>query len=166
MKTKRRLWACLLTAFVFLLVVTMLLYIPSGGEALAITKRIYAGGVIRQIEKDIQFTGEDVVTLYSNGSLAAFEIKSHASAEVLYDCIRNAKHLFDRTNFVCAPEFLPVCIKEGAYCNFSSLGYTHPATGRYVVFYFSEEDAAAFESYVMSVVEEKKAEDKILYYPG
>lgn len=64
------------------------------------------------------------------------------------------------THVCLLPEPLPVSAGESSgdfthiYCGF-------PLTGRIIKFCFSEEDAAAFEEYVMAAVKENTKEERV-----
>lgn len=160
MKRKVRLISVLLV-LILLIFAAIVLYIPASGEPLKITKNIYANSVIWQLEKEIDFTGTDIVT-FQDGSFLSFEIKSHESAEVLYSCIRNATRLNDFTHSCLAPQAIPLLVSDACSGTFSLIYYTFPVTGRFIAFQFSDEDSKLLYEYVMSIVEGAE-NDNIIY---
>lgn len=57
-------------------------------------KEAFSEGVIRQLQNEIVFGDQDVVT-FSNGYLEAIDIKTPETAEMLFTCIRNCVQITD-----------------------------------------------------------------------
>jgi len=147
-----------LLACVLLIMAGAVLHIPQSGETLSVTRKIYAGIVIRQLEESIEFKG-DLVTL-QNGRVHSFQIGSHESAELLYSCIRNAARLNDYSNACLAPEAIPIHVNDACSGTFGKVYYTLPVSGRFICFQFRDEDEEKLHGYVMTAAAEEKAKDE------
>ena len=55
-------------------------------------KEAFSEGVIRQLQKEIVFEDQDVLT-FSNGYPESIDIKTPETAEMLFACIRNCVHI-------------------------------------------------------------------------
>ncbi len=152
-----------LLACVLLIVAGTVLYIPhSGRGTLSATRKIYAGIMIRQLEENIAFTGEDIVT-FQNGHFRSFQIGSHESAEVLYSCIQNAARLNNYTNASLAPELIPILVNDACSGTFGMIYYALPVSGRVIGFQFADEDEEELREYVMAIAEKKAKDGSAVY---
>lgn len=162
-ETMKKKHCAVLLICAFLILAGTVLYIPkSGRDALSLTKRIYSNIVIRQLEENIDFTGEDIVT-FQNGRFRSFEIRSHESAEVLYTCIRNAAKINDYTNACLATQEIPILVNSASCGTFGMIYYTLPISGRFIGFQFTEEDTEHFRAYITSIVDEKVQRNSVIY---
>lgn len=130
-----------------------ILYIPVSGEPLGLTRAIYADIAISQVEKEIDFTGKDIVS-FDDGVFSTIEIKSHESAEVIYGCIRNASYIMDLTHASLLPENIPLLVSDSCSGGFTHVYITLPLTRRFIAFYFTEADSAVLSDYVMSLAKQ------------
>ena len=134
------------------------LTIPPEGAANPVARGFYTQTAIWQLEREIDFTGEDIVITVLGGDgnvyLESFEIHSRETADMLFDCMRRSIRINDLTNTCFSAQPPPYLLVEGQLCgDFSHLYLTHRLTGKYVAFRFSPEDAAAFEAYVTALAE-------------
>lgn len=160
---KKILRGSVLLICIFLLFAGTVLYIPkSGRNACSLTKKIYSNIVIRQLEENIDFTGEDLVT-FQDGRFCSFEIGSHESAEVLYTCIRSAAKLGDYTNACLAPQEIPILVNSACSGTFGMIYYPLPTSGRLIGFQFTEENTEHFRAYIASIVDEKVQSNSVVY---
>lgn len=147
---KKRAFLICLLLLAIVLAAALILHIPSSGEASALTKAVYADIAISQIEKEIDFTGVDIVS-FDNGVLSTIEIKSHESAEVIFGCIRNAAYIMDLTHASLSPEDIPLLVSDSCSGSFTHIYITLPLTHRLIAFYFTEADSQTLSEYVMSL---------------
>jgi len=151
-----------LLACVLLITAGAGLHIPQSGRGtLSVTRKIYAGIVIRQLEESIEFKG-DLVTL-QNGRVHSFQIGSHESAELLYNCIRNAARLNDYSDACLAPQETPILVNERCGGTFGMIYYTLPMSGRFIGFQFRDEDEEKLHGYVMAAAEEMEKDGSAIY---
>lgn len=62
---------------------------PTGSRSLHLEdKESFTEGVIRQLQNEINFDDQDVLT-FNKGNLESIDIKTQETAEVLFHCIRN-----------------------------------------------------------------------------
>lgn len=106
--------------------------------------------IIRALQSEIVFAEEDVLTFH-NGVLESIDIKSEETAEMLFQCIRNCRDIADMTGAALAPMALPIQINGRGVGTFDCIYTNEPETGRFYCVVFSEEDAAAFRTYVMEL---------------
>ena len=129
-----------------------LLYL-SGGKGASMypeVKEAFSEGVIRQLQNDIVFGDQDVVTL-NNGYLEAIDIKTPETAAMLFTCIRNCVHITDLTDVCLAPMALPIEINGRGCGTFDTFFATYQETGQFIQISFSPEDSERFYDYVMSL---------------
>ena len=75
------------------------------GETYPEVKEALSEGVIRQLQNEIVFGDQDILT-FSNGYLEAIDIKTPETAEMLFTCIRKCVHITDLTDACLAPMVL------------------------------------------------------------
>lgn len=150
---KKALLICILTVLVLLISIAVILHIPSSGEPSELTRSIYVNIAISQLEKEIDFTEEDIVT-FENGVFNTIEIKSHESAEVLYSCIRNSSYIMDLTHACLAPENITLLVSDSCSGGFTHIYLTLPVVHRFICFQFTEEDSEMLYEYVMAISKE------------
>lgn len=136
-----------------------LLYL-SGGKGASMypeVKEVFSEGVIRQLQNDIVFGDQDVVTL-NNGYLEAIDIKTPETAEMLFACIRNCVQITELTDANLQPMALPIEINGRGCGTFTSFYVTYQETGQFIEISFSPEDSQSFYDYVMTLVRETNEE--------
>ena len=125
----------------------------SGGKGAPMypeVKEAFTEGVIRQLQNEIVFGDQDVVT-FSNGHLEAIDIKTQETAEILFMCIRNCVQITDLTGACLAPMALPIEINGRGCGTFTSFYVTYQETGQFIEISFSPEDSKSFYDYVMAL---------------
>ena len=110
-----------------------------------------AEGVIRQLQKEIAFGEQDIVTFFSNGYLKSIDIKTQKTAEMLFMCIRNCEGITDLTDVNLEPMALPIEINGQGMGTFRELYITYQETGQFICISFTPEDSERFQDYVMSL---------------
>ena len=129
-----------------------LLYL-SGGKGASMypeVREAFTEGVIRQLQNEIVFGDQDVVTL-NNGYLEAIDIKTQETAEMLFMCIRNCVQITDLTGACLAPMALPIEINGRGCGTFTNFYVTYQETGQFIEISFSPEDSQSFYDYVMAL---------------
>lgn len=129
-----------------------LLYL-SGGKGASMypeVREAFTKGVIRQLQNEMVFGDQDVVT-FSNGYLEAIDIKTQETAEMLFMCIRNCVQITDLTGACLAPMALPIEINGRGCGTFNNFYVTYQETGQFIEFSFSPEDSQTFYDYVMAL---------------
>lgn len=136
-----------------------LLYL-SGGKGASMypeVKEAFSEGVIRQLQNEIVFGDQDVVT-FNNGYLEAIDIKTPETAEMLFMCIRNCVQITDLTDVDLQPMALPIEINGRGCGTFTSFYVTYQETGQFIEISFSPEYSQSFYDYVMALVQETNEE--------
>lgn len=110
-----------------------------------------AEGVIRQLQKEIAFGEQDIVTFFSNGYLKSIDIKTQKTAEMLFMCIRNCEGITDLTDVNLQPMALPIEINGQGMGTFREFYITYQETGQFICISFTPEDSERFQDYVMSL---------------
>ncbi len=113
-------------------------------------KEAFSEGVIRQLQNEIVFGDQDVVT-FSNGYLEAIDIKTPETAEMLFGCIRNCVQIYDYTDVDLVPMNLPIEINGQGHGTFDTFFATYQETGQFIGISFSPEDSENFYKYVMDL---------------
>lgn len=113
-------------------------------------REAFSEGVIRQLEKEIVFGDQDVVT-FNNGYPEAVDIKTHETAEMLFTCIRNCVQITDLTGAELKPMELPIEINGRGTGTFQNFYTTYQETGQYIGISFSPEDSQNFYDYVTAL---------------
>ena len=113
-------------------------------------KEAFTEGVIGQLQNEIVFGDQDIVT-FSNGYLEAIDIKTPETAEMLFTCIRNCVHITDLTGVCLAPMALPIEINGRGCGTFDTFFATYQETGQFIQISFSPEDSKRFYDYVMAL---------------
>lgn len=152
---KKVILICVLPVLFLMISAAVILHIPESGEPTEFTKNLYKNIAISQLDKEIDFVGQDIVT-FEDGILRTFEIRSHESAEVLYSYIRNSSCIMDLTHSCLAPEEIPLLVGDSCSGGFTHIYFTLPVTHRFISFYFTEEDSELFYEYVISVADAQK----------
>lgn len=128
-----------------------LLYLTGGiGTMYPEVKEAFSEGVIRQLQNEIVFGDQDVLT-FSNGYLESIDIKTPETAEMLFACIRNCVQIFDYTDVNLKPMALPIKINGVGHGTFNTFFATYQETGQFIGIIFSPEDSENFYDYVMSL---------------
>lgn len=129
----------------------LLLYLCGGrGATYPEVKEACSEGVIRQLQDEIIFGDQDVVT-FSNGYLEAIDIKTQETAEMLFTCIRNCVQITDLTDANLEPMALPIQINGRGSGTFDMFFATNQETGQFICIVFSPEDSESFYKYVMAL---------------
>ena len=129
-----------------------LLYL-SGGKGAPMypeVKEAFTEGVIRQLQNEIVFGDQDVVTL-NNGYLEAIDIKTPETAEMLFTCIRNCVQITDLTDTALKTMQRPIEINGRGCGTFTNFYVTYQKTGQFIEISFSPEDSQSFYDYVMAL---------------
>ena len=113
-------------------------------------KEAFSEGVIRQLQNEIVFGDQDVLT-FSNGYLKSIDIKTPETEEMLFACIRNCVQITDYTDAALVPMALPIKINGEEYGTFDTFFATYQETGQFIGISFSKEDSENFYNYVMSL---------------
>ncbi len=113
-------------------------------------KEAFSEGVIRQLQNEIVFGDQDVVT-FSNGYLEAIDIKTPETAEMLFACIRNCVQITDLSDANLEPMALPIEINGEGCGTFDIFFATYQETGQFIGISFSPEDSENFYKYVMDL---------------
>lgn len=108
-------------------------------------------GAIRQLQKEIAFGEQDIVTFFSNGYLESIDIKTQKTAEMLFMCIRNCAGITDLTDMNLQPMALPIEINGQGMGTFREFYITYQETGQFICISFTPEDSERFQDYVMSL---------------
>ncbi len=128
-----------------------LLYLCGGSGAMyPEVKEAFSEGVIRQLQNEIVFGDQDVVT-FSNGYLEAIDIKTPETAEMLFACIRNCVQITDLSDASLEPMALPIEINGEGCGTFDIFFATYQETGQFIGISFSPEDSENFYKYVMDL---------------
>ncbi len=128
-----------------------LLYLCGGvGATYPEVREAFSEGVIRQLQEEIVFGDQDVVT-FSNGYLESIDIKTPETAEMLFACIRNCVHITDLTDVCLKAERLPIQINGQGQGTFDHFYATYQETGQFISISFSPEDSKRFYDYVMAL---------------
>lgn len=128
-----------------------LLYLCGGSGAMyPEVKKVFAEGVIRQLQKEIVFDDQDVVT-FRNGHLEAIDIKTQETVEKLFACIGNCVQITDLTDVNIVPMALPIEINGRGSGTFDTFYVTYQETGQFICISFSPEDSESFYKYVMTL---------------
>ena len=109
-----------------------------------------AEGVIRQLQKEIAFGEQDILT-FSNGYLESVDIKTRETAQMLFTCIRNCDKITDLTDVCLEPMNLPIQINGQGTGTFEDFYTTYQETGRFICIHFTPEDSERFQDYVMAL---------------
>lgn len=129
-----------------------LLYL-SGGKGASMypeVKEAFSESVIRQLQNEIVFGDQDVVT-FNTGYLEAIDIKTPETAEMLFTCIRNCVQITDLTDVNLKPMALPIEINGRGCGTFTSFYVTYQETEQFIEISFSPEDSQSFYDYVMAL---------------
>jgi len=113
-------------------------------------REYYTEGVIRQLEKEIEFGDRDILT-FRNDSFYSIDIRTRETAEMLFRCIRNCDGILDLTTALLAPEPLPIQINGKGVGAFEHIYAHYQETGQFIGIYFTPEDSEQLRSYVMSL---------------
>lgn len=113
-------------------------------------KEAFSEGIIRQLQKEIVYGDQDVVT-FTNGYLKAIDIKTPETAEMLFACIRNCVHITDLTDADLTPMELPIEINGQGHGTFDMFFATYEETGQFICISFSPEDSERFYQYVLEL---------------
>ena len=97
-----------------------LLRLTEWGAMYPAVKEYYTEGVIRQLEKEIEFGDRDILT-FRNDSFYSIDVKTRETAEMLFRCIRNCDGILDLTTALLAPEPLPIQINGKGVGAFESV---------------------------------------------
>ena len=127
--------------------------LDSGGKGASMypeVRETFSEGVIRQLQNEIVFGDQDVVTL-NNGYLEAIDIKTPETAEMLFACIRNCVQITDLTDANLQPMALPIEINGRGCGTFTNFYVTYQETGQFIEISFSPEDSQSFYDYVMAL---------------
>lgn len=128
-----------------------LLYLSGGiGAMYPEVKEAFSEGVIRQLQNEIVFGDQDVVT-FTNGYLDSIDIKAPETAEMLFACIRNCVQIYDYTDVCLKTEWLPIQINGQGHGTFDHFYATYHETGQFIGISFSPEDSKKFYDYVMAL---------------
>ena len=127
-----------------------LLYLSRGGAMYPEVKEAFSEGVIRQLQNEIVFGDQDVLT-FSNGYLKSIDIKTPETAEMLFACIRNCVQITDYTDVDIVPMALPIEINGVGHGTFDTFFAAYQETGQFIGISFSKEDSENFYNYVMSL---------------
>lgn len=128
-----------------------LLYLCGGSGAMyPEVKETFSEGVIRQLQNEIVFGDQDVLT-FSNGYLEAIDIKTQETVEMLFSCIRNCVQITDLTDANLTPTALPIEINGEGCGTFDTFFATYQETGQFIGISFSPEDSENFYKYVMAL---------------
>ncbi len=127
-----------------------LLYLSKGGAMYPRVKEAFSEGVIRQLQNEIVFGNQDVLT-FSNGYLEAIDIKTPETAEMLFVCIRNCVQITDLTDVALKPMELPIKINGEGCGTFDVFYVTYQETGQFIGISFSTKDSENFYDYIMSL---------------
>lgn len=133
--------------------VAFMLHVTDAGVPYQKVIDFYTGEAIGALREELDLSEADTVTFGENEYgkfLQSIDIKDPATAELLFRCIGNAVRIYDLTGASLEPEFLPVEINGRACGDFASFYYSCPATGQFIKFCFSDEDALAFKTHVMT----------------
>lgn len=113
-------------------------------------KEAFSEGVIRQIQNEIVFGDQDILT-FSNGYLESIDIKTPETAEMLFACISNCVHIFDYTDVCLKTMEIPIKINGVGHGTFDTFFATYQETGQFIGISFSKEDSENFYNYVLSL---------------
>lgn len=128
-----------------------LLYLSGGiGAMYPEVREAFSEGVIRQLQNEIVFGDQDVLT-FSNGYLEAIDIKTPETAERLFACIRNCVQIIDYTDTSIKTMELPIEINGVGHGTFDTFFVTYQETGQFIGISFSPEDSESLYQYVMSL---------------
>jgi hypothetical protein len=127
-----------------------LLYLGGAGTTYPEVKEAFSEGVIRQLRNEIVWGNKDVLT-FSNGYLEAIDIKTQATAEMLFQCIRNCVQITDLTDANLEPMALPIEINGRGTGTFDTFFTAYEETGQFISISFSPEDSERFYDYVTSL---------------
>lgn len=128
-----------------------LLYLTGGiGAMYPEVKQAFSEGVIRQLQNEIVFGEQDVLTC-SNGYLESIDIKTPETVEMLFACIRNCVQITDLTDANLTPMALPIEINGRERGTFDMFFATYQETGQFICISFSPEDSESFYKYVMAI---------------
>lgn len=126
-----------------------LLYLCQGGAMYPEVKEAFSEGIIRQLQGEIVFGDQDVLT-FSNGYLEAIDIKTPETAEMLFACIRNCVQIIDYTDANLVPMALPIKINGEECGTFDMFFAAYQETGQFIGISFSREDSENFCNYVIN----------------
>lgn len=129
-----------------------LLYLTGTGAVYPEVKAAYSEGVIKQLEAEIAFGPQDILT-YCGDELESIEIKTPETAHMLFQCIQNCVQIIDLTDADLEPMALPVEINGRGTGTFEMLYVTYEETGQILGIVFSPKDAADFRGYVAALRE-------------
>ncbi len=129
----------------------LLLYLSRGtGAMYPEVREAFSEGVIRQLQNEIVFGDQDVVT-FRNDHLEAIDIKTPETAEMLFACIRNCVQITDLTDADIEPMALPIEINGRGCGTFDTFFAIYQETGQFIGISFSPEDSESFYKYVMAL---------------
>lgn len=124
---------------------------PTGSRSLHLEdKESFTEGVIRQLQNEINFDDQDVLT-FNKGNLESIDIKTQETAEVLFHCIRNCIRITDLTDVSLEPMALPILVNGRGAGTFEMFFATYQETGQFICISFAPEDSARFQDYVMEL---------------
>jgi len=111
--------------------------------------------VVKLYDEQIDYSGSDSVELVENVSgiyVERFVIHTPESAEMLFNCIRNAEAVHDLTGIPLSPEHLPLYISEENHIgSFDHVYIDFPPTEQFLGIYFTEEDSKSFYEHALSL---------------
>lgn len=129
-----------------------LLTLTGQGAMYPQVKEAFTEGVIRQLQDTIVYGEADAVTL-SNGVVEQIDIKTHETAEMLFQCIRNCAGITDLTGMSLQPMELPVCVNGKEIGTFEALYIDYAETGQFLCIAFSQADSQSFRDYVTALAQ-------------
>lgn len=127
----------------------LLLTLTENGRVYPRVREAYGEGVIRQIQSEINYGDKDIVE-FVNGNFFHLSIRTQETAEVLFHCIRNCKHISDITHKMLKPMNTPITAGNGGG-DVNWFATTYQETGQQIFFSFEDEDAQALYEYIMSL---------------
>ncbi len=127
-----------------------LLYLTGSGSLYPETREFFTKSAILQLKNEIVYGNEDIIET-NNGYLESIDIKTHDTAELLFECIKNCVKIVDLTDTNIEPMALPIEINGQAVGTFDALYMTCKETGQLICICFSQEDSKRFYEYVMAL---------------
>lgn len=140
----------ILLALLLVTGLALFLYLNGYGLNYPVVRTVLEERAIQELENEIVFGEKDILT-YIDGYLISIDIKTQNTAAVLYQCIRNSIEVTDLSDVNLAPAHLPIQINGQGKGDFEVYYTTDIKTGRFIAFYFAEEDSKNFYEYVMAL---------------
>lgn len=111
--------------------------------------------IVKLYDAQIDYGGKDTITLVESEfgiHVERFVIHTPESAEMLFNCVRNAQAVYDLTGVPIKPEPLPVYINEGdPIGSFDHVYIDFPPTEQFFRISFTDEDAQAFYDHALTL---------------